>query len=179
MTKMSPVKQATITAACMALCCVLPMAFHSLSLGSAFSPMHIPVLLCGLICGGWYGCFCGIAGPVLSSVLTGMPGATGLIFMVPELAVYGLVSGLVMRLVRTRSLCADLYIALITAMLLGRVAGGIASAIFYMGNGETFSIALWAASNCAGTVPGIIAHLILLPVMVIMLMKARLIPNRY
>ena len=101
MNKMSSVKRATVTAACIALCYILPMAFHSLGLGGAFSLMHIPVLLCGIICGGGYGLFCGMAGPLVSSVLSGMPSATGLIFMVPELMVYGLVSGLAMKLVRT------------------------------------------------------------------------------
>ena len=129
MNKMSSVKRATVTAACIALCYILPMAFHSLGLGGAFSPMHIPVLLCGIICGGGYGLLCGMAGPLVSSVLSGMPSATGLIFMVPELMVYGLVSGLAMKLVRTGKVYGDLYIALIAAMLLGRVAGGIASAL--------------------------------------------------
>lgn len=179
MKTMSPVKRATLTAACIAFCYVLPMAFHAFGLGSTFSPMHIPVLLCGLICGGGYGFFCGIAGPVISSILSGMPGTTGLIFMVPELAVYGLVSGLAMKLIRTRNLYADMYLALIAAMVLGRVAGGIASACFYMSTGETFGIALWAASYFAGTLPGIIAHLIVIPILVITLMKARVIPERY
>lgn len=179
MNKMSSVRRATLTAVCIALCYVLPMAFHSLGLGSAFSPMHIPVLLCGIICGGGYGLFCGIAGPVLSCVLSGMPSTTGLIFMVPELAAYGLAAGLLMKLVYTKNLCADLYIALAAAMLLGRIAGGIVSAIFYMGTGETFSIAIWAASYFAGTLPGIIVHLILIPVLIVTLMKARIIPNRY
>ena len=52
MKKMSYVKRAIITAACIALCVVLPMAFHSVqNAGSIFCPMHIPVLLCGLLCG--------------------------------------------------------------------------------------------------------------------------------
>lgn len=179
MNKMSFVKQVTLCAACIALCYVFPIAFHALGLGYTFSPMHIPVLLCGLVCGAGYGCFCGLAGPVLSSVLSGMPSATGLISMVPELMIYGFVSGLVMKLIRTKNLYLDLYIALVAAMLLGRVAGGVASAIFYMGTGEAYSIAIWATSYFVGAVPGIITHLILIPLLVITLMKAKVIPARY
>ena len=181
MKRMSSVKTACICAICIALCYVLPVAFHALGLGSMFSPMHIPVLLCGLVCGGFYGAFCGIAGPVLSSVLSGMPSATGLISMVPELLIYGLVSGLLMKLIRTGKLQLDLYCSLVPAMLLGRIAGGIAQALFVnlMATGETFNIAVWATSYFVGTFPGIAAHLILLPVLVTTLMKARIIPNRY
>lgn len=179
MNKMSSVKQACITAVCIALCYVLPMSFHALGLGSVFLPMHIPVLLCGMVCGGGYGLFCGITGPVLSCVLSGMPTATGLISMVPELVIYGLVSGLVMKHLRTKNLYADLYIALTAAMLLGRVAGGVASACFYMGTGEAFSITIWAASYFVSTLPGIVSQLILIPILIITLMKARVIPKRY
>ena len=178
MNQMSPVKRACIAAVCAALCCVLPQAFHAVGLGSALSPMHIPVLLCGMVCGSTYGLLCGILGPILSSVLTGMPPATALVGMLPELAVYGLTTGLLLRWVRTGKLYADLYIALGCAMLLGRVAGGISNALFYTGEGG-YTLALWASSYLIGAVPGIVCHLILVPVLAVMLMKARLIPNRY
>ena len=179
MKKMSSVKQATITALCIALCYVLPVVFHATGLGSAFSPMHIPVLLCGLVCGSGYGIFCGIAGPVLSSVLSGMPTVTQLIYFVPELTVYGFVTGLMMKLVRTNKLVVDLYISLAVAMLAGRLVGGIAEALFYLGSGQTFTLAAVAAGYFVTTIPGIICHLIVIPILVTTLMKARLIPNRY
>lgn len=179
MNKMSSIKRATITAVCIALCYILPLAFHAIGAGSVFSPMHIPVLLCGLICGGGYGVFCGIAGPVLSSVLSGMPTATQLIYFVPELVVYGFVTGLIMKLVHTQKLLPDIYIALVTAMLAGRIVGGIAEALFYLGSGQAFTIAAIAAGYFVTTLPGIICHLIVIPILVVTLMKARLIPNRY
>jgi len=181
MEKMSSVKKICLCAICIALCYVLPIAFHSLGLGKVFSPMHIPVLLCGLICGGFYGTFCGIAGPVLSCLLSGMPTTTGLITMVPELVVYGLVSGILMKRIRTGKLYPDLYVALIPAMLLGRIVGGIAKALFValFATGEVFNLAVWASGYFVVTFPGIIAHLLVLPVLVIALMKAKIIPNRY
>lgn len=106
---MTKSKKLTVTALCAALCVVLPMAFHAIPEGgSLFSPMHIPVLLCGLCCGPLWGLCCGIIGPLLSSAITGMPMAAYLPPMLVELAVYGLCCGLGMRLIRTKSLYAAL-----------------------------------------------------------------------
>lgn len=179
MQKISSVKRICIAAICVALCYLLPVVLHPLGLGTLISPMHIPVLLCGLVCGGGLGLLCGILGPVLSSVLSGMPPANMLMSMVPELAVYGLVAGLCMRFIRTKHLSADLYIALSAAMVLGRVVGGIAKAFVYMGGGKAFSFALWISSYFVGTLPGIITHLILIPLLVVTLIKTKCIPARY
>ena len=181
MAKMSSVKTASICGICIALCYVLPMAFHALGLGSVFSPMHIPVLLCGLICGPFYGGFCGLAGPVLSSVLSGMPSPTGLITMVPELLAYGAIAGLLARRIRTGRLVLDLYLSLVPAMVLGRAAGGIAKALFvrFLASGQTFSLSVWAVSYFVTSLPGILGHLVLLPLLVVTLVKARVIPGSY
>ena len=182
MKEMSSVKRSCISAVCIALCYVLPLVFHAFGAGEVFLPMHIPVLLCGLLCGAGYGAFCGIAGPVLSCVLSGMPSATGLISMVPELCVYGLASGLVLRFVHTKNTYADLYLALVAAMLLGRMAGGVAKVLFYLSgmSGMTaLSMPLLASTYFVQSIPGIVIQLIILPTLVFTLMKARLIPERY
>ena len=113
--QLSATKKLVFCAICVALCVVLPMAFHALGSGTVFLPMHVPVLLCGLVCTWPYGVVCGLLGPLLSSVLTGMPAAAVLPSMMAELAVYGLVTALVMRLVHTGRLYGDLYIALCCA----------------------------------------------------------------
>ena len=99
MSQMSQVKRAMITAVCIALCVVLPMAFHSIqNAGAIFCPMHIPVLLCGLVCGWQYGAAVGFVAPLLRSVLFGMPPMYPVaIAMAFELLTYGLVIGLVYR----------------------------------------------------------------------------------
>ena len=177
---MTTVKKMVTTAICTALCVVLPIAFHAIpNAGSVLLPMHIPVLLCGLLCGGWYGMVCGLVGPVLSSVLSGMPPVTSLIFMVPELMVYGLVAGLMMRLVRTGKTVADLYISQLTAMILGRIVGGIAKALFFLGTGKTFGVAAWVSGYFITSAPGIVAHLMVIPPLVLVLMGAGVIPSRY
>ena len=70
--KQTHTKNLVITAFCIALCIVLPMAFHAIGAGATFLPMHIPVLLCGLLCGWPFGAACGLIGPLLSSLLTGI-----------------------------------------------------------------------------------------------------------
>ena len=179
MNRMSSSKRITLCAVCIALCYVLPVAFHSVGLGSILSPMHIPVLLCGLVCGGGYGALCGLIGPVLSHLLSGMPGAMMLPRMIPELCVYGLVGGMAMKYIRTGRFPADVYISLIAAMIVGRIAGGIATAVFFAVTSGVYSIALWATSYFVESVPGIVAHLVIVPVLVFTLQKARLIPAKY
>ena len=176
---MSSVKKATVTALCIALCAVLPLAFHALGLGNAFSPMHIPVLLCGLVCGPAYGAFCGLAGPVISCLTTSMPSAAQLVYFLPELAAYGLLSGLFYRLIHTGRGLLDLYLALIPAMALGRVIGGAAQALFYLASARQWSIGLWAGAYFVGSLPGIVLHLIAVPALAAVLERARLIPRRY
>lgn len=176
---MSKTKKLCICAICAALCYALPLAFHALALGTAFSPIHIPVLLCGLICGWPYGLLCGVVGPILSSLLSGMPPAAMLVSMIPELSVYGALCGLLMQRPRTGKLYADLYLSLIPAMLLGRVAGGLASALVYLSTAQAYSLSLWAGSYLIGTLPGAALQLAVLPALVLILTKARLIPERY
>ena len=178
MQKMSAVKKSIITAVCIALCVVLPQAFHAVpNAGAIYLPMHIPVLLCGLICGWSYGMLCGLAGPALSALLTGMPPAAVLPGMLVECGVYGLAAGLLMQLVRTKHLYADLYISLAAAMLLGRVASGIAKALIF--SAGSYSMASWVAGSFVTALPGIVIQLALLPSIVYALMRARLIPQRY
>ena len=178
MAKFSYVKRTSLTAMFIAFCVILPMAFHAVGLGSTFAPMHIPVLMCGLISGGAYGLICGMVGPLLSSVITGMPGAAMLPSMVPELMAYGLVSGLLMKRVSTGKLYADLYISLGAAMLIGRVVAGIAKMLLFMG-GEGYSLGLWIFAHFVTAAPGIVCHLVVIPILISTLMRAKLIPKRY
>ena len=181
MNKMTSVKKLCICAICIALCCILPTAFHAVGLGTALSPMHIPALLCGLLLGPVYGAVCGIVGPVLASITSGMPPLMRLLHMAPELCAYGFAAGLMMRLVHTRKLAADLYISLAVAMVFGRIVGGLAQwlVISIMGSGQVFTVAIWVTSYIVGTLPGIVAYLVLLPALVMILEKAKVIPVRY
>ncbi|MDE6723019.1 MAG: ECF transporter S component [Eubacterium sp.] len=175
---MTAVKKSIVTAVCIALCMVLPQAFHAIpNAGSIYCPMHIPVLLCGLLCGWQYGAVCGIAGPLISSLFTGMPPAAMLPQMMIECCVYGLIAGLMMKLIKTKNIYADLYTSLILAMLSGRILAGIATALIFA-KGE-ITIAAWATSYFVTALPGIIIQLVLIPTIVFALMKANLVPQKY
>ena len=183
-TKMTHLTKIVTTAVCIALCVVLPLALHlipgagSLNLGTLLSPMHLPVLLCGLVCGWQYGLICGIIGPLLSSLLTSMPGWGYLPNMMIELALYGLISGIMIGLVRTGKQTVDLYISLVTAMLVGRILTGIARALT-LGIFMPVTLESWATGYFVSSLPGIILQLILLPVLYMALQRAKLIPVRY
>lgn len=176
--EMTSVKKSIITAMCIALCVVLPQAFHAIpNGGTVYSPLHIPVLLCGLICGGTYGLLCGIAGVLLSALLTGMPPAAVMPPMLVECAVYGGIAGLLMKVIRTGNVYADLFISLVGAMIMGRAAAGLVRGLIF--SAESYSLTAWMTSYFVTALPGIILHLILIPVVYFALIRAHLIPERY
>ena len=178
MKKLSVLNQSIITALCVALCVVLPMALHAIPGGGVlFSPMHLPVLLCGLVCCAPFGLICGLLGPLVSSLLTGMPAFGYMPVMMIELGLYGLISGLVMRFLRSGKLVIDLYISLIIAMLGGRIITGILRALVFAGG--TYSWSAWATGYFVSCFPGIVIQLLLLPAIYVALERARLLPVRY
>lgn len=171
---MPQTKRLILAALCVALGVVLPLAFHAVAnAGSIFLPMHIPVLLCGLICGWPYGLACGILTPLLSSVFTGMPPMAYLPSMLCELAVYGFVSGLLMRQIKTGKLLADLYLSLIAAMLAGRFVFGLLNALIFRAG--SYSLAIWVSASFITALPGIVIQLAVIPALVLALKKSRLI----
>ena len=162
------------TALCVALGIVLPITFHGIpNAGGIFLPMHIPVLLCGLVCGWQYGFVCGMMTPFLSSVMTGMPPSAILPGMLCELAVYGPVSGLILKLLHTPSPYVDIYAALIGAMLAGRIVAGIVKALIF--NVGRYSLQAWITASFVTALPGIVIQIIVLPIIVIALRRARIV----
>jgi len=179
---MSVTKKSVLTAMLIAVGIVLPMVFHIIPTGlagRALLPMHIPVLIAGLIVGPFYGFFAGLITPLFSSMLTGMPAAGPILYrMMVELSVYGVVAGLAMRFIHTRRMAFDLYISLVIAMLLGRVAAGAAGALLFVG-GEAFTLALWIAGYFTTSLPGIVLQLVLIPGIILALERSGAIPLRY
>lgn len=176
--QMSKVKQAVVTAVCIALCVVLPLAFHSIpQAGMIYCPIHIPVLICGLVCSWPFALACGILGPVMSSVITGMPSAAHMPSMIVELTAYALAAALIMKLIHTKNTYADLYIGLVSAMLLGRVVAGAAKALIFARGSIT--IVAWATTYFVTCLPAIVIQLVFIPIVYFALQKANLIPSRY
>lgn len=173
--KSSAIQQLTVTGVCLALCIVLPMAFHGIpNAGSVFGPMHIPVYLCGLTCGPVYGLVCGLLGPALSSLLTGMPPSFILPSMMLECGIYGLTSGIMIKVIHTKKLYLNLYISLIVAMLTGRIFAGMAQALIFARG--TYALNAWTTAYFVTGFPGIILQLAIIPSLVFALSKARLVP---
>lgn len=172
------IRKLTYAALFLALALVLPFLTGQIpQIGSALSPMHIPVLLCGFLVGWPWGLAVGFIAPLLRSVIFGMPVMVpGAVAMAFELAVYGLVSGILYRLLPKKKW--SIYVTLIVAMLAGRVVWGIARLIIAGLSGNSFTWALFLAGAFTNAVPGIILHIVLIPVIVMVLERAGLSLNK-
>ena len=162
----------TLAAVCLALCMVLPFLTANIpEIGSALCPMHIPVFLCAFLCGPWWAVGVGAAAPLLRFLLVGMPPVfpTGLA-MCFELASYGLIAGLLYKKLPKKP--AGIYAALVAAMLGGRIVWGIARVIMSGVSGAAFTWAAFMAGAFTNAVPGMILHIVLIPVIVMALQKA-------
>lgn len=161
----------TLSAMFLALTLVLPFLTGQIpQIGNALCPMHLPVLLCGFFCGPWYAMAIGFVAPLLRFILFGMPPImpTG-IAMCFELATYGLVAGLLYRCTAGKKLGVSL--ALIPAMLAGRVVWGAARVLLYGLGQSEFGWTAFLSGAFINAIPGIIVQLILVPVLVLTLKK--------
>ena len=172
------IRKLTYAALYLAIAMVLPFITGQIpEIGSMLCPMHIPALLCGFMCGWPWGMAVGFIAPLLRSVLFGMPALfPAAVAMAFELAVYGCVSGLLYRLLPRRNW--TVYVSLIIAMIAGRIVWGTVRLILAGLSGTGFTWALFLAGAFTNAIPGIIMHLILIPVLVIAMNRAGLSLNR-
>ena len=140
--------------------------------GSMLLPMHLPVLICGFVCGWKYGLAVGFVVPLLRSVMFGMPPlmptATCMAF---ELAAYGACTGLLYAKLPKNNV--SVYVSLLGAMLIGRVVWGAVSMVVYGVMGNAFSVQMFMAGAFLNAVPGIVMQIVLIPVIIMALKKAR------
>ena len=149
----------------LALAYLLPFLTGQIqAFGQMLSPMHLPVLLCGMVCGPWWGAAVGFSAPLLRSLTLGMPPIAVAPAMAVELAVYGLVAGLARRLLPRKPLY--LYIGLISAMLAGRAAYGVAMLILTGIRGGTYGLRTYFTAVFLNCWPGILLQLIVIPPLV-------------
>ena len=131
-------------------------------------PMHIPALLCGFICGWPWGVAVGFIAPLLRSVIFGMPVMfPTAVAMAFELAVYGGTAGILYRLLPRKKW--TVYLVLILSMIAGRIVWGIARLVLAGLSGNSFTWALFLAGAVTNAIPGIIMHIVLIPVLVMLL----------
>lgn len=176
MTKTAPRFSARLlvkAAVCLALCLVLPFLTGQIpQVGAALSPMHLPVLLCGYLCGGPAAALVGFVAPLFRHLLFGMPPFPTCLSMAFELAAYGFFSGLFYRLLPKNT--GNLYVSLLGAMLAGRLVWGAAQAVIFGLTGKDFTLALFWAGAFANAVPGILCQILLIPILVMALRRAGL-----
>ncbi len=171
-------KKMIYAALCLALCMVLPfLTANNPMLGNVFCLMHIPVLLCGFICGPWWGLAVGAIAPLLRSVTIGMPPLfPTAVAMAFELAVYGLISGLLYRALPKKPWA--LFVALIVAMLAGRLVSGAVQFAFLGLFHTKYSMQTFLTASFVTPWPGILIQIVLIPAIVLALDKAGLLPER-
>ena len=168
------VRSLVLAAVCVALGLVLPFLTGQIpSIGSKLSPMHIPVLLCGFLCGWQYGLAAGFVLPLLRNLLFGMPPMPVALIMAFEMATFGLCTGLLYKFLPKKP--AYVYVTLIASMLIGRVVWGVVSLIVYTARGTGFTFAAFLAGAFTNAVPGIILHIVLIPPIVLALKKAKIL----
>ena len=170
------VRRLTYAALCLALALVLPFLTGQVpEVGNMLCPMHIPALLCGFLCGWPWGLVVGGIAPVLRSLLFSRPPMFSAIGMAFELAAYGAVAGFLYR--KLPGTKRSIYLALIAAMIVGRVVWGAAQMVLMGLQGSAFTMQAFLAGAITTAVPGIILQLVLIPVVVMALKKAKLIPK--
>lgn len=137
-------------------------------IGSMLCPMHIPVMLCGFICGPVWGLAVGAVAPIFRSLTLGMPPLfPTALCMAFELAAYGAISGFMHRLLPKKK--PYVYCSLIIAMLAGRVIWGAAMFICMGIKGGSFTFAAFLAGAVTNAIPGIIVQIVLIPILVMLL----------
>lgn len=160
-----------LSALLLALGLVLPFLTGQIpEVGSRLLPLHLPALLCGFVCGWPWGLAVGAVLPVLRSFLFGMPPLMPTaLAMTFEMAAYGAAAGVLYRR-------CNVYVSLVGAMIIGRLVWGVASWLLYaafMPNG--FSLTMFWAGGFVNAWPGMVLQLIVVPLIVTALKKAKLI----
>ena len=164
-----------LSALFLALAYVMPFLTGQIpEIGSMLCPLHIPVILCGFICGWKYGLVIGLIAPLFRSLTLGMPPifptATSMSF---ELAAYGAISGVMYNILPKKKLY--IYCSLLTAMIIGRIIWGIAMFICMGIKNSPFTFNAFIAGAFVNALPGIILQIIVIPVIIMTLEKINIL----
>ena len=159
----------------LALAFVMPFLTGQIpQIGSMLCPMHIPVILCGFVCGGPWGLVVGFVAPLLRSLTLGMPPMYPIAFaMAFELAAYGFVSGILYRAFPKKN--GYIYCSLIISMIVGRLVWGAVQFVCMGLDASRFGLSAFWAGAVANALPGIILQIVLIPVVVMLLKKTKII----
>jgi len=162
------IRTLTMSAMFLAMALLLPFLTGQIpQIGSLISPMHIPAFLCGMTCGPVWGAVVGAVSPLLRSLIFTMPPMAMAPMMAVELAAYGAVSGILLKLLPKGNLW--LYGNLAISMVMGRILyAAVKIAVMGLGDAAPFVIFF---DTFTGTWVGIIVHFIVVPPLVILIRK--------
>lgn len=171
----SNIRKTIFSALFLALAFIIPFfTGHAPQINSMLCPMHIPIFLCGFICGWSWGLCVGLCAPILRSFIFGLPVffPTALC-MAFELATYGAIVGILYKLLPKK--IPFIYISLCVSMIAGRVIRALATALC-CGFSETgFSLSAFMSSVIIYAIPGMILHIIIVPLIIIAAKKTNII----
>ena len=175
--KKQSTKKLVLAALFLALAYLLPFLTGQIpEIGSMLLPMHLPVLICGFVCGWPYGLAVGFAAPLLRSFTLGMPPPfPTAVAMAFELSAYGVITVICYKKLPKKPLF--LYVDLLAAMIGGRIVWGAAMMICLGIKGGAFTWSAFLSGSVLSAIPGIVLQLILVPIIVAVLQKAKLIPD--
>lgn len=170
--KNKQLRKLVFSALLLAIGYVLPFLTGQIpEIGSMLLPLHIPVLLCGMVCGWQWGLAVGFILPLTRSLMFGAPPLyPAAVAMSFELATYGLIVALCYKVLSKKGV-AGIYASLIGAMLAGRAVWGAVQCVLLGLGGKCFTFAAFAAGALLNAIPGIIIQLILIPAIVLVLKK--------
>lgn len=170
--KNTRVKRLVLAAMFLAIGLILPLFTGQIKeIGNMLLPMHLPVMLCGLVCGWNYGGIVGFILPLLRSVIFGMPQIyPNAVAMAFELCTYGLLIGIFYKIFKRKNIFA-VYGSLLLSMVGGRLIWGLAQTVLLGLSGKGFSLAAFWIGGFAKAFPGIVLQLILIPSLMFLIQK--------
>jgi len=165
------IQKITMSAMFLALAFVMPFFTGQIpKIGAMLCPMHIPVILCGFVCGGPWALAVGFIAPLLRSFIVGMPTLfPKAVAMAFELATYGLVSGVLYKVLPKKK--TNIYISLVVSMISGRLVWGLVQLCCVSFNVTRFGLSAFWAGAVVNALPGILIQLILIPLVVMAVEK--------
>lgn len=174
--KRNQIRKLAVSAMMLAAAFLLPYLTGQIpEIGSMLCPMHLPVLLCGFLCGPWWGLAVGAVAAPLRFALVAMPPAPMCFYMAAEMAAYGFLAGFLYKLFPKK--IPFLYLSLFLAMTGGRlVYGAVQWAATGLGGG-TYSLNAFLSSAVIGSWPGILLQIVLIPVLVLALKRAKILSD--
>ena len=169
------VKRLVLAGLFLALAYVMPYLTAQIpEIGAKLCPMHLPILLCGFVCGWQWGLIVGLIAPVFRSLIATMPPLfPTAVCMSFELAVYGLVAGIMYRRLPKKK--GYIYLSLVVAMLLGRVVWGMAMFVCMGLTGGSFGLSAFIAGAFTNAIPGIVLQLVVIPPLIMIIEKTRIV----